>query len=131
MKALRALVFVISWPCLWLGCKSNNPSPGPPDLLPPRTATVRLTVTALATISGISNISITVEIMGGKSTVLLASPGAIPPSRTFDIPVLYSGSATITVEAQDSSGKPLARGVGMAQTTFDQSVDLTVTLQPV
>jgi hypothetical protein len=115
---------------LAMGCPSPAPS-GPPDLLPPPTGTVRLNVSSQAVLSGIDRLVITVAVGGGESMVTITAPGSIPPNRVIDLKVLGSGNTTITVEARDAAGAILARGVGVVQVTFGQSVDLTVILQAV
>jgi hypothetical protein len=112
------------------GCQSSA-SGGPPDLLPPPTATVRLSVTSTSLIAGVDHLVVGVEIAGGKTPLTVPTTGAIPPLRTFELHVLYAGTATFTVEARDASGKLLAQGTAMGQTVLGQSVDVTVNLEPV
>jgi hypothetical protein len=77
MKALL-LVFLCA-------CHGSSPS-GSSDLSAPPNGTVRLTVSAAATITGIDHLAVTVEAAGAKSTIQLFSPAAIPPGVTFDLP---------------------------------------------
>ena len=125
LLAFAATVF------LGTGCHSKAVT-GPPDLLPPPTGTVRLTVTVSgSTIGGIDHLAITVGIGGAKTTIRVVSAGTIPPNQTLDLKVLMAGTATIAVEARDASERVLGQGDGTVQTVIDQSVDLTVNLQPV
>ena len=128
MKWLLAFAVACSF---GTGCHSK-PVTGPPDLLPPHTGTVRLTVTVSGTpLSGIDHLAITVGIGGAKTTIRVVSAATIPPNQTLDLKVLMAGTATITVEARDAAERVLGQGDGTVETVIDRSVDLIVNLQPV
>ena len=92
--------------------------------------TVQLTVTANSTVSNLDHLLITVEGSGAKTTIQVTATGTIPPNLTIDLKVLVIGTVTVTVQALDASEKLLGAGSGTVQVVADQSVDLTVLLQP-
>lgn len=115
---------------LLLGCHATSGLQGPADLLPGPSGTVRLTVSATAAIANVDHLLITVEGAGAKTTIQVTATGSIPPNLTIDLKVLVAGAVTVTVQALDASDKLLGAGSGSAQVVIDQSVDLTVLLQP-
>jgi hypothetical protein len=124
---MKMLLFVT---VLGLGaCKSNGLN-GSADLSPPPSGTVRLTVSATSTVSGIDHLAVTVEAGGAKTTIQLFAPAAIPPSVTFDLQVVAGYSATVTVQAVGATGNIVGSGSGATEAATDHAVDLTVTLQP-
>jgi hypothetical protein len=109
-------------------CHQSTPSPS--GDMKAASGTVRLTVSATSTIANIDHLLITVEGSGAKTTIQVTAAGTIPPNLTLDLKVLVAGSVTVTVQAQDASDKLVGAGSGTTQVVINQSVDLTVLLQP-
>jgi hypothetical protein len=108
----------------------HNSSPSPSGDMQAASGTVRLTVSASSTIANIDHLLITVEGSGAKTTIQVTATGSIPPNLTLDLKVLVAGAVTVTVQALDAANKLLGAGSGNAQVVINQSVDLTVLLQP-